>query len=58
MKKQLQGISLILFAAVLMLYALIDPWIPIISDIPTDLVAVCALVVGIVGLVWSFKKGN
>ena len=56
MKKQLQGISLILFAAVL--YAMIDPWIPIISDIPTDLVAVCALVVGIVGLVWSFKKGN
>ena len=55
MKKQLQGISLILFAAVLMLYAMIDPWIPIISDIPTDLVAVCALVVG---LVWSFKKGN
>lgn len=37
MKKQLQGISLILFAAVLMLYAMIDPWIPIISDIPTDL---------------------
>ena len=58
MKKQLQGISLILFAAVLLLYAMIDPWIPIIADIPTDLVAVCALIAGIVGLVRSFKKEN
>ena len=58
MKKQLQGISLIFFAVVLMLYAMIDPWIPIISELPSDLVAVCALVVGIVGLVWSFKKEN
>ena len=56
MKKQLQGISLILFAVVLMLYAMIDPWIPIISELPSDLIAVCARVVGIVGLVWSFKK--
>lgn len=56
MKKQLQGIALILFGILLMLVALIDPWIPIIDDIGSDIVLWLGITSGIVGLVFTFKK--
>ena len=33
MKKQLQGIALVLFGLLLVAVAAIDPWVPIIEDI-------------------------
>ena len=56
MKKQLQGIALILFGILLMLVALIDPWIPFIDDIGSDIVLWLGVASGIAGLVFTFKK--
>ena len=56
MKKQLQGIALILFGILLLMVALIDPWIPIIDDIGSDIVLWLGVASGIVGLVFTFKK--
>ena len=49
MKNQLQGIALILFAGMLMLYALLSPWLPILDSLPSDFIS-------LVGLVRCFKK--
>lgn len=49
MKNQLQGIALILFAGMLMLYAPLSPWLPIIDSLPSDFIS-------LVGLVRCFKK--
>lgn len=56
MKNQLQGIALILFAGVLMLYAPLSPWIPVIDTIPSDLISLVGLAFAIAGLVRCFKK--
>ncbi len=39
MKNQLQGIALILFAGMLMLYAPLSPWLPILGSLPPILSA-------------------
>ena len=58
-KKQLQGICLILFAIVLILFAMLDPWIPVIGELlPPALLAFGGLVTGITGLVLALKKEN
>ena len=57
MKHQLKGISFLLFAIVLMLYAVIgSPWLPIINSISSDLISTIGLVSAIIGLVLSCKK--
>ena len=56
MKNQLQGIALILFAGVLMLYAPLSPWIPVIDSLPSDLISLVGLAFAIAGLVRCFKK--
>lgn len=57
MKYQLKGISFLLFAMVLMLYAVIgSPWLPIIDSISSDLISTIGLVSAIIGLVLSCKK--
>ena len=57
MKYQLKGISFLLFAMVLMLYAVIgSPWLPIINSISSDLISTIGLVSAIIGLVLSCKK--
>ena len=56
MKNQLQGIALILFAGVLMLYAPLSPWIPVIDTIPSNLISLVGLAFAIAGLVRCFKK--
>ena len=56
MKKQLQGISLILFGIILMLFAIIDPYVPALENIPTVIAPWIGLASGIVGIVFSFSK--
>ena len=56
MKNQLQGIALILFAGVLMLFAPLSPWIPVIDSLPSDLISLVGLAFAIAGLVRCFKK--
>lgn len=56
MKKQLQGIALILFGVLLMMFSSIDPWIPIVDDFFTPIALWAGLVSGMIGLVLSFQK--
>lgn len=56
MKKQLQGISFILFGILLMLITTIDPWVPIIEDVFTSITLWVGLISGIVGIIFSFMK--
>ena len=52
----MQGIALILFAGMLMLYAPLSPWLPILGNLPSDLISLVGLAFAIVGLVRCFKK--
>ena len=56
MNRQLQGIALILFGIILILIAICDPWIPIIEDIGSDIILLLGLALGVVGLIFNFKK--
>lgn len=57
MKYHLKGISFLLFAIVLMLYAVVgSPWLPIIGSISSDLISTIGLVSAVIGLVLSCKK--
>lgn len=51
MKKQLQGIALILFAKLLVLMVLADIWLR-----SRELFTVAAFIMGIVGLIFVFKR--
>lgn len=55
MKTQLKGIALLLFGILLMLFSIVDPWIPII-DVPSLLAWPSGPVCGAAGLVLAFKK--
>ncbi len=56
MKQQLQGIALILFGFMLILFSVIDPWIPIIEG-PTDKIFLWSgLLFGIWGVFHAFEK--
>ena len=55
MKAQLRGIALLLFGILLMLFSIVDPWIPII-DVPSLFAWPSGLACGIAGLVLAFKK--
>lgn len=56
MKKQIQGLALILFGILLVLIAMVDPWIPIIEAVAQTLLLLVGFVSGIVGLVFSLKQ--
>lgn len=56
MKKQLQGISLILFGFMLMMFSVLDPYVPFVGEFFTETALWAGLVFGIAGLVFSFKK--
>ena len=56
MKKQLQGISFILFGILLMMITTIDPWVPIIEDVFTSITLWVGLISGIIGIIFSFMK--
>ena len=57
-KKQLQGLALILFGILLTLIAMVDPWIPIIEGIAQPLLLFIGFLLGIIGLCFSFKEGE
>lgn len=56
MKRQLQGLSLILFAVVLMLFAMIVPPVPYFSGTLDDIALWAGLASAIAGVVICFKK--
>jgi len=55
MKRQLQGIGLLLFGVQTMLIALLDPWIPVVGDVGKALFPVLSAGCGVAGLVLCFK---
>jgi len=60
MKKQLQGIALILIGIQLAIYTIIDPWLLILGgDVGRILIPVASVAVSIIGLILCFKgKGD
>ena len=56
MKKQLQGISFILFGIILILFSMINPWVPILGDAILYLCPWLGILSGIIGLAFSFGK--
>ncbi|MBD5084269.1 MAG: hypothetical protein HDT33_04185 [Clostridiales bacterium] len=56
MRKQLQGIAFILFGMLLVLIAMLDPWVPILDGAVQPLLLLLGLVMGIVGLALSLSK--
>ena len=58
MRKQLQGTGFILFGILLVLIAMVDPWVPVLGGVSQPLLLLLGLVMGIVGLVFLFQKDN
>lgn len=58
MKNQLQGIALILFAGMLMLYAPLSPWLPILGQSPLRSYQPCGTGVRHCGTGTVFQKGR
>lgn len=57
MKKQLQGIALILVGIQLGIFAVIDPWLIILGgDLGRALIPIASLICSIVGLLLCFKS--
>ena len=56
MRRQLQGISLILFGILLALFALVNPWIPIIDDLLGTISGYASIICGIIGVIKKKKK--
>ena len=56
MRKQLQGISFILFGILLALFAFVDPWIPILDSVLSKVAGYACLVFGIIGLILALRK--
>ena len=56
MKRQLQGIALILIGIQITLVCIIDPWIPMIGDAGRAMYPVLAEAASIAGLVLVFKQ--
>ncbi len=57
MKRQLQGIALILFGILLLFLAYLNPWVPIVEDVRVILLLL-AFVSGVAGVIWSFGKSD
>ena len=56
MRKQLQGISFILFGILLALFAFVDLWIPILDSVLSMVAGYACLVFGIIGLILALRK--
>lgn len=56
MKRQLQGIALILFGILLAVFALFNPWLPIVGSYIADFANYASVIVGVLGLFFVFKK--
>ena len=56
MKKQLQGIALILIGIQLAIYTIIDPWLPVLGgDLGRVVIPILSVAVSIMGLIGCFK---
>ena len=57
MKNLFRGIALILVGIQLAIFAVIDPWLPVLGgDIGRILIPVLSVVISIAGLILCFKK--
>ncbi len=57
MKNQLRGIALILIGILLAIFAIIDPWLPVLGgDAGRVLIPVASVIVSIIGLILCFKN--
>ncbi len=56
MKRQLQGIALILISIQLSLVCIIDPWIPVVGDLGRVMYPVLSAAASIAGLVLVFRQ--
>ena len=56
MRRQLQGISLILFGILLALFAQVNPWIPIIDDLLGTVSGYASIICGIIGVILVLNK--
>ena len=56
MKRQLQGIALILIGIQITLVCIIDPWIPMVGDVGRVMYPVLAAAASFAGLVLVFKQ--
>ena len=56
MKRQLQGIALILFGILLAVFALFNPRIPILDLYVATFANFASVIVGVLGLFFVFKK--
>lgn len=55
MRRQWKGFAFLLFGILLVLMQFTDPWIPVVNDMPWDLLGLLA---GIVGLVLALTSGK
>lgn len=59
MKNLFRGIALILVGIQLAIFAVIDPWLPVLGgDLGRVLIPVLSVIVSIAGLILCFKKDN
>ncbi len=58
MRRQLQGIALILIGILFTLVCMIDPWLPVIGDVGRVMYPILAAAASITGLVLVFKGGK
>ena len=58
MRRQLQGIALILIGILFTLVCMIDPWIPFIGDVGRAMYPILAAAASIAGLILVFKRGD
>ncbi len=58
MNRQLKGIALILFGILMLIFSIIDPWIPIIDSAFSTIALWGGLLLGIVGLVIALKNDS
>lgn len=55
MRRQRKGFAFLFFGILLVLMEFTDPWIPVVDDMPWDLLGLLA---GIVGLVLALTSGK
>lgn len=58
MEQKLQGIALILFGILLLIISNLSPWVPFIGTSYSDVGVWAGLILGVVGLVFVFRKNS
>ena len=56
MSNQLKGISLGILGIIMMMFSMLNPWIPIVDSLVTELSPFIGLACGIIGVVLAFKS--